>query len=164
MRMIEQPTIERPGLACVRRFEKRRRLDATVKRVRLVRMALRDLPDLFQRSLAAFGKFDVVSFRVAPGFSKVIRLTKKRSKMRTVHRRPQTLAAFAPIVSQRIDRAAGKVRPGDVPVFARAVGTKQKRALHRADQHEIVACVDIDLICGWHDGLSLVSDLSDYVS
>src|SRR5258708_36365560 len=47
MRMIEQSLLEQPGFARIRRFEQRRRLDAAVKRVRLVRMTLSDLPDLF---------------------------------------------------------------------------------------------------------------------
>src|SRR5882672_6188601 len=97
-----------------------------------------DLPYLFERDLAAFGKLDVVLLRIAPGLAEVIRGTKKRSPERAVDRSPQTTTPIAPVISHRIDAASGEVRPGLFPFFSLGIGAKHKRALHRADEHEIV--------------------------
>src|SRR5205085_11374202 len=48
MRMIEQPSHERPGFTRVAGFEMRRRLYAAVAHVLFVRMYKCDLPDRFQ--------------------------------------------------------------------------------------------------------------------
>src|SRR5437762_172229 len=108
-------------------------------------MALGNLPNLLERNLAAFRKLDVVSFRVAPGLAEVIRRTKKRSPVRTVHRRPQSLTIITPIIGKRIDAASGKIRSGFVPLVARRVRTKKERPFHRPDKQQVVASLNIDL-------------------
>src|SRR6266436_700731 len=102
-------------------------------------MTLSDLPNLFERNLAAFRKLDVVLLRVAPCLAKVIRRTQKRAPKRTVHRGPQTRPSVAPVVSHRIDAASGKVWPGFFPFLARRIRAKYEGAFHGADQEQVVA-------------------------
>ena len=72
MRMIEQSAIKLPGFARVSRLEKRSRLNAAVKSVRLVWMTVSNLPHLFQRHVRVFGKLDIVGFGIAPRLAEIV--------------------------------------------------------------------------------------------
>src|SRR5947208_2854726 len=131
--MIEQAALERPRFARVGRLEKRRRLNAAIKRVGVVRV-IHDLPNLFEGNVRAFRKLDVIAFRIAPGLAKVIRRTQKRSPIGTVHRGPQPLPAVAVIKVKSIDAASGEIRTGLLPVGATAVRAKYEPTLHGSDE------------------------------
>jgi hypothetical protein len=85
MRMIVQALHQRPRLAGICRFKKRRRFDAAIKRIRLIGMAQRNLPDLFHRIVSALGKFYAVGFRLSPGLPEVIRGAEIGTPIRAVH-------------------------------------------------------------------------------
>ena len=126
VRMVEQAAHQRPGLAVITGFIKRRRFDAAIDDVRLLRPPRTNLPDVLERG-ARFGRKPNRGFRgIGPGSPVVITGAQERAPQHTEGRSPQTMPSFTPVIGQRVGGLAVKVRPRNIPA----------RSLRRRSQQE----------------------------
>ena len=116
VRVVPQAVVQRPRLAAVVRREDRGRFDAAVERVGLRGARRNDLPDLLQRGAAGLGKLDVRAFGIGPGAAEVVAgLRSTPPQCMLVGPAQMRCRPVAPVVGQRVDRAAGEVRAADIP-------------------------------------------------
>ena len=153
LRMIPEPFDEVPRIARIGRLEQRRRLDAAVDRVRFRIASGDDLPDILQRCFRAFGKAYVRHFRIGPVLAEIVARPQQRSPMHAGRSGPDAVASEAAVVSHAVDRAAGEVRPADLPLFARLAGAEDERAFHRPDHQDDVAFLRLHMVCNGHQFL-----------
>jgi hypothetical protein len=119
--------------------------------VRFAFAARTNLPDIIQGSATLGGKLDVGFVRIGPGLAEIV-AGAEQSAPESVSGSPQPAAACAIIIIQRVNGLAVKVRSGNIPACAIAIGAKKEGAFCGAHEEHDVAIFDGEMANAAMDG------------